>query len=258
MSKIIWKPGVRADTWTDLRQYTSARLALGRAGGSIPTAEILALRLAHARAQDAVHCLFDAVSLATTLQAGDRNVLILDSAAQDRNEYLLRPDLGRRLAPASAAKLKQHAAPPEGEYDVALMVSDGLSPTAVAQHAATFVDVFVAGAQTLGWRLAPLVVIRGGRVAIQDEVGNLLGAKTALILLGERPGLGSADSMGAYLVYQPALGKTDADRNCLSNLHNGGLAPELGARKALYLLQSALRLGLSGISLKDDGGILIP
>ena len=249
-------PGARPDTWNHLRQYSSARLALGRAGGSIPTGELLAFRLAHARAQDAVHTPLRVDEMAARLAQTGLDVVILASAARDRSEYLLRPDLGRRLAADAAQQLHKYRT--DDPVDVALIVSDGLSAAAVHQHAGEFVDVFVAGAAKLRWRLGPLVLVRGGRVAIQDEIGSVLAARAALIVLGERPGLGTAESLGAYLVYAPTPGKSDADRNCLSNLHSGGLAPGLGAAKALYLLQEALVRGISGVQLKDEGGALLP
>jgi ethanolamine ammonia-lyase small subunit len=242
------------DPWEFLRQHTSARIALGRSGGSIKTAELLDFRLAHARARDAVHSPFDAEGLARALTALGLDARVARTRARDRQEYLLRPDLGRALDDASRAEL---AALGHG-FDLALVASDGLSAEAMRRNAIPFFTALVPLARQLGLMLSPAVVVSGGRVAVQDEIGELLGARIALIALGERPGLGSADSLGLYFVHDPRPGRTDAERNCISNVREGGLAPAAAARKTLYLIRQALERKLSGVALKDDGGALLP
>lgn len=242
------------DPWEFLRRHTSARIALGRSGGSIKTAELLDFRLAHARARDAVHSPFDAEGLAAALRALGLDTRVVRTRARDRQEYLLRPDLGRALDDASRTEL---AAPRRG-FDLALVASDGLSAEAMRRNAIPFFTALVPLARQLGLTLSPAVVVSCGRVAVQDEIGQLLGARIALIALGERPGLGSADSLGLYFVHDPRPGRTDAERNCISNVREGGLAPAAAARKALYLIRQALELKLSGVALKDDGGALLP
>lgn len=250
-------PGVTADPWGGLRQHTSARLALGRCGSSIPTQELLQFRLAHARARDAVHWPLAADALKSSLAALGSTSVILRSAANSRSEYLLRPDLGRILA-QDAEQLARLNELDRSGVDLVLLLGDGLSAMAINAHAMAFAKVFLEGARAIGFKTAPVIIVHGARVAISDQIGAWLKARMALILLGERPGLGSPDSMGAYLVHAPAVGKTDADRNCISNIRPGGIAPRDGAGKALYLCQRALHLGLSGVALKDEGGSLLP
>lgn len=237
------------DAWDDLRQHTKARIALGRAGASIPTQELLDFRLAHARARDAVHSPFDAEELSERISKLGIACHLANTQARDKQEYLLRPDLGRRLdEPSCAALQKLH-----GVFDLSVIVSNGLSAAAVRQNAVKLISHIIPLAQSLNLRMAPLVIVRNGRVAVQDEIGQILGAKVALIALGERPGLGSAESLGLYFVYSPQLGRKDADRNCISNVRDGGLSPDLAASKVLHLIRQSLNLGISGVHLKDDG-----
>lgn len=237
---------MHADPWSNLKLRTPARVALGRAGGSLPTRECLGFAADHADARDAVYSTLDVSALEQSL---GRPVVCLHSQAANRAVYLQRPDLGRRLDAASVDRLKSTAG---DEVDVALVLADGLSATAVQRHAAT---VVIALLELLGARkysVGPLCVVQQARVAIEDEIGSLLRAKVAVILIGERPGLGTADSLGAYLVHGPAIGTTDADRNCVSNIHPRHLAPAMAAKALLWLTEQSLLRGISGVALKDE------
>lgn len=249
---ITAKPdSVTNDPWSALRNATSARIALGRAGGSLPTHEWLDFKSAHAAARDAVHIEFDAEQLAGQIAALGIQAFIVDSAAGDRAEFLQRPDRGRRLAAPSQQLLEGFVAPPE-RLDLAIVVSDGLSALAVQTQAAPLLAALLPLLRGDGWRVAPIVVARFGRVALEDQVGALLGAQLALMLLGERPGLGSPDSLGAYLVYDPKPGNTDAQRNCVSNIRPEGLPIPAAAETIRYLLNESRRRQLSGVQLKDQ------
>ncbi len=242
---------VTPDAWGELRGATPARIALGRAGGSLPTCEWLAFKSAHAAARDAVHNEFEAERLAAEIIALGLETVIVDSAAADRTIYLQRPDLGRRLEESSRQRL-QRLGRPALPYDLAIIISDGLSALAVHRQAAPLLAELVPALQSEAWRLAPVAIARFGRVALEDEIGALLGAELALMLIGERPGLGSPDSLGAYVVYGPRLGNTDANRNCVSNIRPEGLAWSAAADTLRYLLGEARRRKLSGIDLKDQ------
>jgi ethanolamine ammonia-lyase small subunit len=220
-----------------LRQFTPARVALGRSGHSLPTAELLRFQLDHARARDAVYEEMDAPSLG-------RPHLLLRSAAPDRVTYLRRPDLGRRLSEESRAQLTR------GDYDAAVVIADGLSAPAVHHHAAPFLDALLPLLED--WRLAPLIVVLQGRVAIGDEIGELLRARQVALLIGERPGLTSPDSLGIYLTWGPRRGRTDAERNCISNVRTEGIPYALAARKLHFLMQEARARRLTGVELKED------
>jgi len=245
--------GIRDDVWAPLRKFTSARIALGRAGGSMPTRHRLAFQLAHARARDAVWSHFDAEALAADIRKMGEEVITVESAATDRAEFLQRPDLGRRLATESRIRLL-HVIGQSSGLDLAIIVTDGLSALAVTTQALPFLAELLDLLQGDSWSLAPLIVASNGRVALQDEIGEICRAKISLILIGERPGLGSADSMGAYFIYSPKTGKTDADRNCVSNIRQGGLPPIEAARKVRYLLHACRKMSISGVQLKDDSG----
>jgi ethanolamine ammonia-lyase small subunit len=242
---------VTRDPWTNLRSATPARIALGRSGGSLPTHEWLDFKSAHAAARDAVHCAFDAERLAAEVKALNDEVVVVDSAAGDRHTYLQRPDLGRRLDDRSRYELQQ-LPPPQTPFDLAIIISDGLSALAVYRQAVLLLAALLPRLRNEGWQLAPIVLARFSRVALQDEVGQLLGAQLALMLIGERPGLGSPDSLGAYLVYGPRPGNTDANRNCVSNIRPEGLPHEAAAETIHYLLTESRRRRLSGIQLKDQ------
>lgn len=247
---------VEPDPWNPLRNVTSARIALGRSGGSLPTNEVLDFRLAHARARDAVLSAFDPEALASELRALNTEVIVVQSAARDRAEFLQRPDFGRRLSAASRALLAEHAVS-QPSVDLAIVVSDGLSTLATSTQALPLLASMLPLLRDSDWRLAPLVVVQHARVALQDEIGEILRAKISLMLLGERPGLGSADSLGAYFTYAPAVGRTDAERNCISNIRPGGLPPIDAARRLHYLLTESRRRSVSGIALKDGYPSLI-
>jgi ethanolamine ammonia-lyase small subunit len=238
------------DPWTGLRGLTRARIALGRAGGSLPTAEWLEFSAAHAAARDAVWTELDLARLEADLAPLGLPVVRACSRASDRAAYLRRPDLGRKLDDASEAALAR-AAPPGG-CDVAVVVGDGLSATGVQAHAPALAREFVSRLRSAGLRIGPIALVRQARVAIEDPVGAALRARAAVILLGERPGLGAPDSMGAYLVFGPRPGRTDAERNCVSGIRPEGL-PVLAAAEALaWLVGEALRRGLTGVGLKDE------
>jgi ethanolamine ammonia-lyase small subunit len=237
------------DRWRGLRRFTPARIGLGRAGVSLPTARALEFQAAHAAARTAVHRPLDAEGLAARLAPAFPGALVVESRAPDRATYLQRPDLGRRLSEGSAARL---AAAGAGDADVAVVICDGLSALAVERNAERFLAAFLPRAARQGWRLAPLVVATQGRVALGDEVGALLGARLALLMVGERPGLSAADSLGLYLTFGPRVGRSDAERNCISNIRDGGLAHDAAAYRADYLVSEALGRGLTGVALKDD------
>jgi ethanolamine ammonia-lyase small subunit len=249
-SEVMSVPGVTPNPWQALRHLTPARIALGRSGVSVPTAEQLDFQLDHARARDAVHAPLDASVLAGVLRAMGHACLRLHSVAPDRRTYLQRPDLGRMLDAASRALLRP-AADGDG-VDLALVIADGLSAQAIEQNAAPFLERLYARLAPEAWSLAPPVIVNQGRVAVGDEVGALLGARAVLVLIGERPGLSSSDSMGLYLTWAPRVGRTDAERNCISNVRPAGLDYGAAAGKAHYLLTQARQRGASGTVLKDE------
>lgn len=239
-----------------LRRYTDARIGLGRHGAGLPTAAHLDFAEAHAKARDAVHAPFEADALAARLRQAGLAALRVASEAPDRAAYLRRPDLGRRLGEASRAALAEHAAAAgEPPPDLVLIIGDGLSARAVNSYGAETV-LAVVKALPGAWRIAPVVLAAGARVALSDPIGEALGARLVLMLIGERPGLSAADSLGAYLTYGPRTGRTDADRNCVSNIRAGGLAPAPAAAKLAGLLVRARALGFSGVRLKDDEGLI--
>ena len=243
-----------ADPWAHLKRFTPARIALGRAGASLPTREVLGFTLAHAQARDAIHLPLDVPALADALQAdGWPAPLRLHSRAHDRHEYLLRPDLGRRLDQASVAALQAwragHPAP-----DLALVVGDGLSALGIQRHAAPLLAAIRAA---LGGRLrfSPPVLVGQARVAVADEVGEQLGARMVAMVVGERPGLSAPDSVGIYLTHAPKVGRHDAERNCISNVRPAGQDPATAARRLAWLVHEGLRLGVTGVGLKDHSGL---
>ncbi len=243
------KPPVHANPWQALRQFTQARIALGRAGVSVPTGAQLAFQLAHARARDAVHQALDVDVLAQALQAAGYDSLHVNSAAHDRHTYLQRPDLGRRLNEAGREHLGQLSSPVS---DLAIVIADGLSAPAVSQNALPLLASLQDRLTPDNWSLTPIVIATQARVAIGDETGALLNARAVLVLIGERPGLSSPDSMGAYLTWAPQTGLTDAARNCISNIRPDGLSYDTAAYKLHYLLSEARKRGLTGVGLKDE------
>jgi ethanolamine ammonia-lyase small subunit len=240
------QPLVIADPWEALRRYTPARIALGRAGPAQPTKEVLEFGLAHARARDAVHQPLDADRLERDLRAAGYAPLRVASRASDRATYLTRPDLGRRLDEGSARRLA-------GTSEIAVAIEDGLSAIAAQTHVVPLLDALVRlSAQR--WSGVGIVVALQGRVALGDEIGELLSARLIVVMIGERPGLSSPDSLGVYLTHAPRIGRTDAERNCISNIHARGLSYEEAARRVDWLAGAALARGVTGIALKDDSG----
>jgi len=243
--------------WEGLKRFTDARIALGRAGHSQTTAAHLAFQLAHAQARDAVHLPLDAAGLSPMLQALRLDLLPLHSAAPDRAAYLQRPDWGRRLDATSREHLLQwrQAHPEADPADLAFVVADGLSALGVMQNAAPLLTHLLERLRADArqrWTFAPLALVEQGRVAIGDEIGQLLGARCVVVLIGERPGLSSPDSLGIYFSWAPRVGLNDAQRNCISNVRDAGLPPERAAVKLLALLQQARLQGLTGVALKDE------
>ena len=246
------------DPWAGLRAYTAARIALGRTGSSVPLREALAFRLAHAHARDAVYSILDlprlTAGLTAELTALTLPVCAVRSRAETREQYLQRPDYGRQLARESRQRLQEAAAPEAA--DVALILADGLSATAVNEHALPLLRELLPKLRQAGFRLAPVVLAEQARVALSDEIGELLGVRLALMLIGERPGLSAPHSLGAYLTYAPRPGRTDEARNCVSNIRPEGLPYAAAADKLFYLVQESLRRQLSGVALKDETGLL--
>ncbi|MCU1778893.1 MULTISPECIES: ethanolamine ammonia-lyase subunit EutC [unclassified Pseudomonas] len=241
--------------WLELRRLTPARIALGRTGTSIPTSAQLDFQFAHAQARDAVHLPFDHEGLSSQLAERGRESLLLHSAAVDRHMYLQRPDLGRRLSDESAQSLRDYAAANPGGVDLAVVVADGLSALAVHKHTLPFLTRMEEQTHAEGWSLSPVILVEQGRVAVADEIGQLLGAKMVVILIGERPGLSSPDSLGLYFTYNPKVGLTDAYRNCISNVRLEGLSYGMAAHRLLYLMKEACRRQLSGVNLKDEAQV---
>lgn len=250
--------GLVPDPWRRLRQITPARVALGRAGGSLPTRELLDFQLAHALARDAVHQTFDAQQLERDVAGLGLPVIHLETQAADRQTYLLRPDLGRRLSEESQERLAVFA---KRGADLSIVLSDGLSALAAQRQIPGLLAELLPLLKRDGMSLAPLAIVPLARVALQDVVGKTLDAKVSLILLGERPGLDSPDSLGAYLVFNPRVGNTDANRNCVSNIRPEGFPPPAAAQLIHYLLTQSLQRQLSGVALKDDrppAGSILP
>jgi ethanolamine ammonia-lyase small subunit len=233
------------DPWETLRAATRARVGLGRAGDGLSTEENLRLAAAHAQARDAVHAPLDADAVLAAL--GERAGPVVRSRVADRTEYLQRPDLGRRLADAHGLEA--------GDHDLAVVIADGLSARAVQDHAVAVVDALLPRLE--GWSVAPVVVAEQARVALGDEIAAALGARMVLVLIGERPGMSAPDSLGAYLTYEPRVGRADSERNCVSNIRPpDGLTHDAAAEVLAALMTESFRLGLSGVGLKDTGAAL--
>lgn len=253
---VMEKPPVDPQNpWLELRRLTPARIALGRTGTSLPTSAQLDFQFAHAQARDAVHLPFDHVGLSAQLNERGRDSLLLHSAATDRNSYLQRPDLGRKLSEDSAQSLRDYVSAHPGGVDLAIVVADGLSALAVHRHTLPFLTRLEEQMSADGWSIAPVVLVEQGRVAVGDEIGQLLGAKMVVMLIGERPGLSSPDSLGLYFTYNPKIGLTDAYRNCISNVRLEGLSYGMAAHRLLYLMREACRRQLSGVNLKDEAQV---
>jgi ethanolamine ammonia-lyase small subunit len=248
-ARALQGPAVTADDWGALRAFTPARIALGRTGASQPTAAQLAFTLAHARARDAVHAPLDAQALQQALREAGFEPIPVHSRAADRGTYLRRPDLGRRLDDASLARLRAAASSPAP--DLVFVIADGLSAFAIERHALPLMRA--ARERLRGWRIGPVPVALQARVALGDEAAEALGARAVALLVGERPGLSSPDSLGIYLTWSPRVGRTDAERNCISNVRPEGLSYERAAQTLARLLDGAKRLGATGVGLKDPG-----
>ncbi len=246
----------RRDSWSTLRRFTSARIGLGRAGGSIPTPGLLEFQLAHARARDAVRGDFDTDAFSEELRERQVDSLVLASVAGDRHTFIRRPDLGRILDEDSKSLLQSRAG--NQTFDVVFVIADGLSALAVERHAVPMIEMTRVQLLREGWRIGPYCLVSQGRVAIGDEIGALLDAQMSVVMIGERPGLSSPDSLGAYLTWNPLPGRSNAERNCISNIRPEGLDYAVAAFKLLHLMRQARARKLSGIALKEDAPLPAP
>lgn len=238
------------DPWFDLKSFTQARIAQGRVGCAMPTSEQLDFQLAHAMARDAVHQSWRVDEFAKALTAKGLQPLVLATPITHRQQYLLRPDLGRSLDEPSRQILQSRI---DQTVDVGLIISNGLSSTAVDQHGLGLLDAIMTAYANCALKLGPICLVPDARVAVADEIGSLLKARLSVIIVGERPGLSATDSLGIYLTYSPRIGNSDAERNCLSNIRPpSGLSYETAASKLAYLTVQALQRGISGVALKDD------
>jgi ethanolamine ammonia-lyase small subunit len=252
-SEIEKQKPVQTNAWSSLKSFTAARIALGRTGVSVPLKESLQFKMAHAHARDAVFSMLGEKALIASLEKIHHPYFLLHSQANDRNAYLQRPDLGRRLNDASIKQLENYIS--KG-FDIAVVIADGLSATAINTHAIPVFKLLEEKFLSANISFAPVCIVKEGRVAIADEIGALLKCKLSLILIGERPGLSSPDSMGAYITYGPGVGLTDESRNCISNIRPEGLNYQAAADKIFYLVKESLRLKLSGVKLKDNASLL--
>ncbi|MGU3538154.1 ethanolamine ammonia-lyase subunit EutC [Methylobacterium sp. A54F] len=248
------RPDAAPDPWIRLARLTPARIGLGRAGSGLPTREVLRFGLAHAQARDAVHTPMDAEAVARAIEDLGFETLTVASKAPDRASYLRRPDWGRRLSEESLAALAARAGgdTPDDAPDLALVVADGLSARAVHEGAAPLLAALQPHVAEAGWRVAPVAVAVQARVALGDGIGAALGARAVAVVIGERPGLSSPDSLGIYLTYAPRPGRSDAERNCISNVRAAGLPHAAAAARLAWLLTQALARGLTGVGLKDE------
>lgn len=244
------RSAVTENAWHVLRRYTDARIGLGRAGVSLPTREVLSFQLAHAQARDAVHLPLDTDRLIADLAQIDGlgAPVLIHTTAADRADYLRYPPKGERLDPGSRQLLRDRGDPAP---DLALVIADGLSSFAVQNNAVPFLGALLAALQPLRISVSRPVIVREARVAVGDDVGAALGARASLVLVGERPGLSSPDSLGLYFTWTPEVGLHNARRNCISNIRRGGLGYAIAARRACYLYEEATRLQTSGVALKD-------
>jgi ethanolamine ammonia-lyase small subunit len=241
------------DPWAAFRPLTPARIGLGNVGGSLPTAAHLAFQLAHARARDAVHGILDVPSLIIELGGLGLRAFAVRTAVSSPVEHLRRPDLGRRLDPQSRAELLRVADTGSRPPELVFLVAGGLSAAAAQRRAVPLLRLLVPALVKEDWRIGPVVVAEHGRVALGDEVGELLATRLVAVLIGERPGLSSPDSLGVYLTWEPKMGRTDAERNCISNVRPDGLQYAPAADRLRFLLTEARRRKLTGVALKDDG-----
>lgn len=243
---------IKADPWQQLKSFTRARIAIGRVGSSLPTSEVLDFGLAHAMARDAVHLALDVEALEADIQQQQFTTIRAKSMAQDRASYLLRPDWGRRLHEQSLMQLQNVSQ--NKPIDFLIVVGDGLSSLAVSRHVAPLLAE-ISNHLPADWHTGHVVIASQARVAIGDEIGQALNAKMVAMLIGERPGLSSPDSLGIYLTYNPKLGLSDADRNCISNVRKEGLQYATAAKKLIWLAKEAMRLKVTGVTLKDESDV---
>lgn len=241
---------IQFNPWQQLRAHTPARIALGRVGSSLPTTEVLLFGLEHARARDAVHRPLDINALINELQREGFRTSHVRSKAPDRQTYLVRPDLGRRLHEESRRQLENEPGAPR----LAVVTADGLSSIAVQNHAVPVLKL-LREEFPADWSLTPIVVAEQGRVALGDDIGEALNAELVVVMIGERPGLTSPDSLGLYITFRPHVGCMDSERNCISNIRPEGLSYVQAAHKLVYLMREAMRRGLTGLGLKDDSGL---
>ena len=244
---------VPSTAWQALRQLTAARVALGRVGASLPTRAILEFGIAQARARDAVHSVLDIEPIEADLRNLGLGTLRAHSRAPSRHSYLHRPDLGRQLDETSRAALLAHT-DLHGQ-EIVFVIADGLSAVAPQRHAASLLKALLP--QLDAWRIGPAVIAEQARVALGDEIGQTLHASWVVVLIGERPGLSAPDSLGIYFTYRPCVGRTDAERNCISNIHAQGLGYANAAAKLAQLLRRSRQLSVSGIALKDEAATLL-
>jgi ethanolamine ammonia-lyase small subunit len=237
----VTKTPARHDVWARLRAATDARIGLGRSGDGLPTWAMLELQSAHALARDAVHAPLASEPIVAALVGLE--AIEVESQAGDRRTYLTRPDLGRRLARAEAERLSP------GDWDLSIVLADGLSPSAVAANGPALVHALLG--RLPGWRIAPIVIARQARVALGDEIGALLGVAIVVVLIGERPGLSAANSLGAYMTWNPVVGRLDSERNCVSNIRPAGLSIPDAAARIAWLLNAARGGRLTGVGLKE-------
>jgi ethanolamine ammonia-lyase small subunit len=242
------------DPWTELRRYTAARIGLGRTGAGMPTSEVLRFSMAHAQARDAVRTPIDWSGLERGLDGLGLASMRVASAATDRDIYLRRPDLGRCLDETSRVKLAALSGPAP---ELLLVVGDGLSSTAICANALPTIAALLPHARRHEWRLGPVLLAAQARVALGDDAGGILQPRAVLMLIGERPGLSSPDSLGAYLTWEPRVGRKDGERNCISNIRTGGLGADEAAFRIAWLLREAFRRRLTGVTLKDESDYLL-
>ena len=243
---------IKTDPWQQLKSFTRARIAIGRVGSSLPTSEVLDFGLAHAMARDAVHLALDVDALETDIKQQQFTTIRAKSMAPDRASYLLRPDWGRRLHEQSLMQFQNLSQ--TKPIDFLIVVGDGLSSLAVSRHVAPLLAE-IRNHIPADWHTGHVVIASQARVAIGDEIGQALNAKMVAMLIGERPGLSSPDSLGIYLTYNPKLGLSDADRNCISNVRPEGLQYAAAAKKLLWLAKEAMRLKVTGVSPKDESDV---
>lgn len=240
-----------AEDWSFLKQLTHARVSIGRAGCAIPTKELLNFRAAHARARESVWKEVDFSSLLEPISEFGLSVLQVQSQCNSKKDFLLNPDKGRKLSEDSKKQILS-LVPQEKSCDCLIVLADGLSAKAIHKNAGLFLSEFIQEQKTTGLTLGPILLAKYARVALGDEMGSLFKAKTVLVLIGERPGLATSESLSVYFTYQPKVGKTDADRNCISNIHQEGLPSQVAARRSVYLLEQSIKRQLSGVSLKVE------